>query len=69
MAGEFRSGVDELVREAELDETRRSIQQAMSEGVENTIAKQVDPSGEIKAAIESRSSWPKAVRWKRAAAE
>jgi sec-independent protein translocase protein TatB len=53
MAGEFRSGVDELVREAELDETRRSIQQAMSEGVENTIAKQVDPSGEIKAAIEA----------------
>jgi sec-independent protein translocase protein TatB len=51
MAGEFRSGVDELVREAELDETRRSIQKAMSEGVENTIAKQVDPEGEIKAAI------------------
>jgi sec-independent protein translocase protein TatB len=53
MAGEFRSGVDELVREAELDETRRSIQRAMSEGVENTIAKQVDPAGEIKAAIEA----------------
>ncbi len=52
MAGEFRSGVDELVREAELDETRRSLQQAMSEGVENTIAKQVDPTGGIKAAIE-----------------
>ena len=53
MAGEFRGGVNELIREAELDETRRSIQQAMSEGVENTIAKQVDPSGEIKAAIEA----------------
>jgi sec-independent protein translocase protein TatB len=53
MAGEFRSGVDELVREAELDETRRSIQQVMSEGVENSIAKQVDPTGEIKAAIET----------------
>ncbi len=53
MAGDFRSGIDELVREAELDETRRSIQQAMSEGVENTIAKQVDPTGEIKAAIET----------------
>ena len=53
MAGEFRSGVDELIREAELDETRRTVQQAMSEGIENTIAKQVDPSGEIKAAIET----------------
>ena len=53
MAGEFRSGVDELIREAELDETRRSVQQAMSEGIENTIAEQVDPTGEIKAAIEA----------------
>ena len=53
MAGEFRSGVDELIREAELDETRRSIQQAMTEGIDKTIAEQVDPSGEIKAAIEA----------------
>ena len=34
LAGEFRSGMDELLREAELEETRRSISQAMSEGVE-----------------------------------
>jgi sec-independent protein translocase protein TatB len=52
MAGEFRSGVDELVREAELDETRRSIQTAMAEGMDNTIAKTVDPTGEIKGALE-----------------
>jgi sec-independent protein translocase protein TatB len=51
LAGEFRSGVDELVREAELDETRQQIKRAMSEGVENTIAKSVDPTGEIKAAV------------------
>jgi len=52
LAGEFRSGVDELVREAELDETRRSITQAMTEGLDNTIAKTVDPSGEIKASLQ-----------------
>src|SRR5579863_1091112 len=69
MAGEFRSGVDELVREAELDETRRSIQQAMSEGVENTIAKQVDPSGEIKAAIEADPLAEAAMEEKAAEAE
>jgi len=53
MASEFRSGVDELVREAELDEARRSIQTAITEGVDNTIAKTVDPTGEIKGALES----------------
>jgi sec-independent protein translocase protein TatB len=52
LAGEFRSGVDELVREAELDETRRSITQAMTEGMDNTIGKTIDPSGEIKASLE-----------------
>jgi len=51
LAGEFRSGMDELLREAELDETRKTISQAMSEGVENTIAQNVDPTGEIKAAV------------------
>ncbi len=51
LAGEFRSGMDELLREAELDETRKAIKQAMTEGLENTIAQNVDPTGEIKAAV------------------
>src|SRR5215470_1547300 len=51
LAGEFRSGMDELMREAELEETRRTISQAMSEGVEKTLAKNVDPTGELKSAI------------------
>jgi sec-independent protein translocase protein TatB len=51
LAGEFRSGMDELVREAELEETRRSITQAMSEGVEKTLAENVDSTGELKAAV------------------
>jgi sec-independent protein translocase protein TatB len=53
LAGEFRSGVDELVREAELDETRRTIAKAVTEGVENTIGKTVDPDGEIKATLQA----------------
>jgi sec-independent protein translocase protein TatB len=51
LAGEFRSGMDELLREAELEETRRTITQAMSEGVEKTLAENVDPTGELKATI------------------
>jgi sec-independent protein translocase protein TatB len=53
LAGEFRSGVDELIREAELEETRRSIQEAVEGGMEKTIAEHVDPTGEIKGAISS----------------
>jgi sec-independent protein translocase protein TatB len=52
LAGEFRSGVDELVREAELDETRRTITQAMTEGMDNTIGETVDPFREIKASLQ-----------------
>src|SRR6516162_3230412 len=51
LAGEFRSGMDELLREAELEETRRSISQAMSEGMEKTLAENVDSTGELKAAM------------------
>src|SRR5262249_51288323 len=53
LAGEFRSGVDELIREAELDEARRSIREAMEGGLEKTITEHVDPTGEIKGAISS----------------
>ena len=52
LAGEFRSGVDELVREAELDETRRSITQAMTEGMDNTIGETVDPTGEMRQSLQ-----------------
>jgi len=51
LAGEFRSGMDELLREAELEETRQAITQAMSEGVEKTLTENVDPTGELKASV------------------
>ena len=53
LAGEFRGGLDELMREAELDETRRSIKEAMTEGLDKTIGEHVDPAGEIKSSLES----------------
>jgi sec-independent protein translocase protein TatB len=53
LAGEFRSGVDELMREAELDETRRSIKQAVTEGLDKTVGEAVDPSGELMASLEN----------------
>ncbi len=53
LAGEFRSGVDELMREAEVEETRRTIKQAVSEGLDKTIEEHVDSTGELKTALES----------------
>ena len=53
LAGEFRGGLDELMREAELDETRRSIKEAVTEGLDKTIGEHVDPAGEIKSGLEN----------------
>jgi sec-independent protein translocase protein TatB len=53
LAGEFRSGMDELMREAELDETHRSIKQAVTEGLDKTIEEHVDSTGELKGALEN----------------
>src|SRR4029077_10671073 len=51
LAGEFRRRMDELLREAELEETRQAITKAMWEGVEKTLTENVDPTGELKSAV------------------
>ena len=53
LAGEFRSGMDELMREAELEETRRSVKQAVTEGLDKTIDEHVDSTGELKTALQN----------------
>jgi len=50
LAREFQSGVDDLVREAELDEARKSIQSATRE-IQREVEKAVDPTGEAKAVV------------------
>ena len=52
LAGEFRSGMDELMKEAELEETRRSIKAAVTEGIDK-MDEHVDSTGELKAALEN----------------
>ena len=53
LAGEFRSGMGELMREAELEETRQTIKQAVTEGFDKTIKEHVDSTGELQTALES----------------
>ena len=52
LAGEFRSGMDELMKEAELEETRRSIKAAVTEGLDK-MEEHVDSTGELKTALEN----------------
>lgn len=47
MAREFQSGLDDMVREAELDELRKSAKQLSDFSVENEIKKSIDPDGAI----------------------
>ena len=56
LAREFQSGVDEMVREAELDDARKALEATSRGNIAKSIAQAVDPSGELSAeakAIES----------------
>lgn len=47
LAREFQQGIDEVVREAELHEVKKQIDQIESIDAQNAIAKTVDPTGEL----------------------
>ncbi|HVO15450.1 MAG TPA: Sec-independent protein translocase protein TatB [Alphaproteobacteria bacterium] len=47
LANEFQSGLNEIVREAELDELKRDIDRATSADVKSHIANTIDPSGQV----------------------
>jgi sec-independent protein translocase protein TatB len=58
MAREFQSGVDQIVREAELDEARKTVTQAGGLNLGKEIEKVVDPTGETKRALNAAPSKP-----------
>jgi sec-independent protein translocase protein TatB len=58
MAREFQSGVDQIVREAELDEARKTVTQAGGLNLGKEIEKVVDPTGEAKRALNAAPSKP-----------
>ncbi len=47
MAGEFQSGISEMVREAELDDIKRSVEKAGSFDMEKELKGAVDPTGTL----------------------
>ncbi len=52
LASEFQGSLEEMAREAELDDVRKSIQEASRGGVGASIEKHVDPDGDIRRSIE-----------------
>ena len=54
LANEFQSGVNEIIREADLDDARKKLQEVQSlnkNQIEKAIEKAVDPDGEMKNAV------------------
>jgi sec-independent protein translocase protein TatB len=51
LAGEFQSGINEIVREAELEDARKAAQSISKGSISQAIDKAVDPGGEMKSAV------------------
>ena len=47
LAREFQQGIDEVVRESELQDIKKNIEEVQTLDLQNEIAKTVDPTGEI----------------------
>ncbi|MBM3564639.1 MAG: twin-arginine translocase subunit TatB [Alphaproteobacteria bacterium] len=52
LAREFQQGLDEVVREAELQEVKKNIEQVKTFDVTGEIAKTIDPSGDVAKALD-----------------
>jgi sec-independent protein translocase protein TatB len=47
MASEFQSGIDDLAREAELDDLKKDIEKTASTDIAGELENQIDPTGEV----------------------
>ena len=53
LAGEFQSGINEIVREAELEDARKAAQSMTKGSISKAFEKAVDPTGEMKSTVSS----------------
>lgn len=47
MASEFQSGIDELAREADLDDLKKDIEKTASTDIAGELENSIDPTGEV----------------------
>jgi sec-independent protein translocase protein TatB len=52
IAREFQGSLDQMVREAELDEMKRHIDRVTSFNVENEVRRTIDPTGDLQRSLE-----------------
>jgi sec-independent protein translocase protein TatB len=52
LAGEFQSGVNEIIREADLEDARKKLAEVNKNSIKDAITKTVDPTGEMKTALQ-----------------
>jgi sec-independent protein translocase protein TatB len=52
IAREFQGSLDQMVREAELDEVKRHIDRATSFNVENEFRRTIDPTGDLQRSLD-----------------
>lgn len=62
LAAEFRSGLDEMVREAELNEVKDEIRRSIDPGqigysIKDDLRDSVDPDGNVKEALSLEGDW------------
>ena len=61
MASEFQSGIDELAREAELDDLKKDIERTASKDIAGDLEKSIDPTGDVNKSVrEIESSFKEA---------
>ena len=53
LAGEFQSGINEIVREADLEDARKAAQSINKGSISKAIENVVDPTGEMKSTVTS----------------
>jgi sec-independent protein translocase protein TatB len=51
IAREFQGSVDQMMREAELDDVKRQIDRATNFNIDNEIRRTIDPSGELHSSL------------------
>jgi sec-independent protein translocase protein TatB len=51
IAREFQGSLDQMIREAELDDVRKEVEKAASVDIAHEIEKTIDPGGEMKQAL------------------
>ena len=56
LAREFQSGLDDIVREAELDEAKKMIEDTSRGSIEKKIGEAVDPTGEMDKEVKEMTS-------------